>query len=394
MPSKFLLSHLREADWLDSARARAYLRILFFVQLAGLVILVLAAQGGLDSRGEPLGTDFVSFWTAARMALSGAPASVYDAATHHAAEQAAFGPALGWYAFFYPPVFLLYVLPLGALPYFGALAVWLGGTLAAYAVVLRRFGAGLMPLLAFPAVLTTLGHGQNAFLSTALFGGGVLLLSARPFAAGLCFAALCYKPQLAVLIPFGLLVAGRWRALAGMVVGGVLLVGAALAAFGWETWRAFFAESALARATLELGLVEPEKMQSFFAALRLLGAPLGFAYAAQIALSVAVAAALALLLRRTRDEQMQGALMAVAALLVTPFVLDYDLTLLAVPLAVLFAQARASSFAPYEKSILLVAFMLPAFSRALAQYAHLPLAPLVLVLLFAALARRAWAARA
>jgi hypothetical protein len=386
-----MLNILRAADWLDAERARAYVRILLVVQAAGLAVLALTSSNGMDSRGEPLGTDFVSFWTAGRMALAGAPASVYDSAAHHAAEQALFGASLGWYAFFYPPVYLLLCMPLAVAPYFVALAGWIVATCAAYVLTLRQLVAkavGVAPLLAFPAVLTTIGHGQNAFLSTALFGAGTGFLAARPALAGVFFGCLTYKPQLAVIVPLGLAVTGRWRAFASMGATALALALLSYGAFGEATWRGFLAESTLARETLEQGLVEPEKMQSLFAAVRLLGGGVALAYGAQIALAGGILLALAVLLRRTPDAALQGALMVVAALLTTPFVLDYDLTLLALPLAVVFARAAPAQFLPYEKSVLLAAFVLPAVSRPLAQHAHLPLAPVVLLLLFVALARR------
>ena len=192
-----------------------------------------------------------------------------------------FGGAPGWYAFFYPPVYLLFVLPLGLLPYYGALAVWLAATGAAYALTVRKFAGGavgLLPILAFPAVFSTVGHGQNALLTTALFAGGALKLERRPLIAGLILGALCFKPQLALLVPLTLAVTGRWRALAGFFAGALILAGLSWLAFGAETWRAFPAENALARATLEQGLVDQAKIQSAFAALRVLGAPLAAAY--------------------------------------------------------------------------------------------------------------------
>jgi hypothetical protein len=389
--SHALLAVLRDAAWLESSRAQAYTRILLIVQGLGLVALLLSAHGLLDPRGEPIGTDFVSFWTAARMALEGGAASVYAPSAHHAAEQAVFGAKLDWYAFFYPPVYLLYVLPLGLLPYFAALAAWLGATLAAYLLTLRQIGAkafGVAPLLAFPAVLSNIGHGQNALLSTALFAGGAALLERRPALAGMALGALCFKPQLALLIPLGLAVAGRWRALFALAAMALALGGLSYAAFGEATWRAFVSENALARATLEQGLVEPGKMQSVFTGLRLWGAPLAGAYAAQAVVSLAAIVAMILLLRRTVDAPMQLALVVIAGLLATPFVLDYDFTLLALPLTVMLARGLRDGFGAYEKSALLAAYILPALARPLALFLFVPISPLILALLFVVVARR------
>ena len=65
-PAPSGLDVLRRADWLTGGRARAYGLILFWVSLAIAVVWTALSTGGLDPTGKPLGTDFVSFWTASR----------------------------------------------------------------------------------------------------------------------------------------------------------------------------------------------------------------------------------------------------------------------------------------------------------------------------------------
>ncbi|MDE3177543.1 MAG: DUF2029 domain-containing protein [Pseudomonadota bacterium] len=383
---------LRDAEWANSKRLRGYFGLLALANLAGLAALASYAPAGVDPRGEPLGTDFVSFWTAGRMALSGHAAAIYSPQAHLAAERALFGHPIDWYAFFYPPIFVLFCLPLGALPYLGALAAWLALSFAAMLTALRalapRFAHPLV-VLAFPGVLATAGHGQNAFLTTALFAGGASLLERRPLLAGALFGALIFKPQLAAAIPLGLLLAGRYRALAGMAASGAALAAASLIAFGWETWAAFLAETPLTRATLERGLVEFAKMPSVYAGLRELGAGSPLAYAAQGLAALAAFAGLAWTLRRERDARRQCAAIVAATCLSTPFLLDYDLTLLIVPIAVIAEAGLTRGFRPYEISAAVAAFLAPGFVRPLAHYAHLPVGPLVVAALFFVLLRRA-----
>ncbi|HUO12552.1 MAG TPA: hypothetical protein VMU37_07325, partial [Caulobacteraceae bacterium] len=126
------LDALRRADWLTGQRARAYGWLLLAVSLAVTVGWVAASRGGLDPMGKPLGTDFTSFWTASKLALSGAPASAWDIPVHHAQQTALFGRDTGYAAFFYPPTYLLICLPLAALPYLASLGAWLCATGALY----------------------------------------------------------------------------------------------------------------------------------------------------------------------------------------------------------------------------------------------------------------------
>ena len=111
--------------------------------------------------------------------------------------------------------------PLALLPYLGALAAWLGLTFAAFAAALsgwldRRIG--WRTILAFPAVLMTAGHGQNAFLSAALLSTGAIWLAARPILAGVAFGLLAFKPHLGLMIPVALAAAGRWKTIASATV--------------------------------------------------------------------------------------------------------------------------------------------------------------------------------
>lgn len=376
------LRALRDGDWLTAERARIFTIAWLGVSAVVAVAWIALSRHGLDLLGKPIGTDFTSFWTASRIALSGHSSQVYDVAVHRAAQTRLFGHEVGYYAFFYPPIFLLICLPLAGLPYLASLSVWLAATGAAYARVTRAFlgeRGGWVAVLAFPAVLINLGHGQNAFLSAALFGGAVLLWDRRPLLAGVLIGCLAYKPQLGLLIPVVLIAGGRWRVVAGAVLAVAALAGASWLAFGAETWRAFIAASPLARATLEQGLVGDAKMQSVFAAVRLLHGGVALAYAAQGLTALAAAAALVVMQRKAPRAAAEGPALIAASLLASPFLLDYDLILLALPLAWLTAQGLKTGFRPYEKTLLAVAYLAPALTRTIASATGVPLGPIVVV---------------
>lgn len=392
-----LLARLRDADWLDAERARAYPRIVAGVVVLALLGLALTAHGAVDSRGEPLGTDFSNFWSASKLALMGEPAAVYDMARQYAVQKQEFGPQTGFYPFFYPPIYLLICYPMAALPYLTALAIWIAVTAWAYQAVIRRIGAGvvgLAPVLAFPAVFVTIGHGQNALLTTAILGAAALALDRRPLVAGVLLGLLAFKPHLAVVAPLMLLASGRWRAFAASAVTAVALALVSLAVFGLDAWKAFIASAPAAKAVLDDKMMDVEKLQSVFGAVRLLGGGANLAYLAQGAVALAVLGVLLVLARKSLTGEAIGALTATAAALTSPYFLDYDLALLAIPLAWATAQGVKHGFLPWEKSILVFAFALPAFSRVLAFAIGVPFAPLATALLFWCIARRAAASSA
>ncbi len=388
-----LLDQIRDGQWLDAARARAYPRIVAGVVVLALLGLVLTANGAVDTRGEPLGTDFSNFWSASRLALMGEPAAVYDMARQYAVQKQEFGPQTGFYPFFYPPIYLLICWPLAALPYLTALAMWIGLTAFAYQAVVRRIGegvVGLAPALAFPAVFVTVGHGQNALLTTAILGAAALSLDRRPIVAGVLLGLLAFKPHLAVVMPLALMASGRWRAFGAAAVTACALGLLSLGAFGLDAWKAFLAAAPAAKAVLDDKMMDVEKLQSVFGAVRLLGGGADLAYVAQAAVALPTIGILLFLARKkSLSGEAVGALVATAAALTSPYFLDYDLALLAIPLAWATAQGVRTGFLPWEKSILVFAFALPAFSRVVAFALGVPLAPFAVALLFWVVARRA-----
>jgi alpha-1,2-mannosyltransferase len=375
-----ILAALRDAEWLNAARARVYPRLLLVASIGLALIWIVAARRGIDLAGKPLGTDFLSFWTASQLTLEGRAADAYSVSAHWAAQRTAFGPAVGYSAFFYPPPYLLICLPLALVPYFVSLIVWLAATGYAYWRVLRawvgpRLEATL--LLAFPAFLVNAGHGQNGFLSAALIGAGGLELARRPIVAGLLFGTLVYKPQLAVMIPLALIASRRWTTLVAAALSAATVCAATYLIWGEPVWRGFLDAAPMARAALERHLVGDEKMQSVFAAVRLLHGPLTLAYVAQGLTALAAAAALFRLQRRDFRGGSEAPALIAATLLASPFLLDYDLTLLALPLAYLTRQGLERGFAPFEKSVLALAYLLPLVSRLVAGL-DLPIAPPIL----------------
>jgi hypothetical protein len=386
-------------DWLDAARARGWLRVLATMTLVVAGLWLLLSHDGLDVSGRPIGTDFISFWSAARLLTNGAaPGAPYDRQLLGAIQTATFhGADVGFTPFPYPPIFLLACLPLGALPYTAALGVWLATTGAAYVLTLRRWlGAqpgSLLLLVAYPGVLVNAANGQNGFLTTGLFGAGAWMLRRRPLAAGACLGALIFKPHLGLLIPLALITTRAWRAIVAANAAAVALVALSLLILGLQPWRGFLDNAPLMSAVLTTSLLDPGKLQSAFAAAKLLGAGNAAAFAIQGLFAAFAALSLILLGRRTGADEGFGASLVSATLITTPYLLSYDLMLAAVPMAWLFSQARRTGFLPWEKLVLLAAFVLPPLSLALGVGAKIPVAPLVLTALHLATLRRAWGER-
>ena len=396
------LASIRDGRFLTRQRLRAYSILLLAGFAAAIVWIIATAHGLNDYAGRPLGTDFSSFHAAGRLALEGRNAFDQDAL--YRMEQSAFGSATRYYAFSYPPIFLLPSAALAMLPYGPALAVWLALTfgfyLAAMAILQARFDAApqsekplfLLMAAAFPGVFVNLSHGQNGFLAAGLMTMGLVLLDRRPLAAGLCFGLLAFKPQLGILIPFALAAGGRWKSFAAAAAAVVTLMLASILIFGLEIWRGFFGAMAFSRqAILENDGVGYAKMISIFAAARLWHAPLSLSYGLQAAGSVAVALLVMRLWQSAADIRLKGAALCLGALLVTPFALDYDLMLLAPALALVAAQGRQQGFAPFTLSLATLLWVMPLLSRPLASITPILLAPLAIFALLIMIRQRAQA---
>ena len=381
---------LARAPWLTASRARLYAACLGVLMAAFLAwVGVLTA---LHAASRPVALDFIAFWAAAHLAAFGHAASAYDNAVVEHIERAAAEMAPGYLAFYYPPTFLLLVLPLGVLGYSTALAVFLLAGLALALVALRKIlpqDWAWLPLLTFPGFLMNGLSGQNATLSAACFAAAAAFLDRRPLLAGACLGGLACKPQLAALVPVALLAARRWRAL--IACGGTAV---ALAALSWvvlrtEVWRGFLANAPMARLDIETIAIKWPKMQSLFGAIRLAGGGNAPAYAGQAILSLAATALLAWACARRPGGLIEMAALATAALLFTPFLYDYDLALLAVPLACLLALAQRDGWRPWERSLGATLFVLPLLARPAGMGLGLTLGPPLVAMLLVVLTLRA-----
>ena len=389
------LSLLREGDFLTRERARLWAGGFLIAFAAAILFLAVTAHGLNDYKQRPLGTDFSDVYTAGALVLDGAPAAAFDPARHYERERATFGPDTPFYGWHYPPFFLAVAGALSTLPYLPALILWQAATLALYlvamALLLRRprDSSWLLLALAFPAVFVNLTHGQNGFLTAALFAGAIALLDKRPVAAGILFGLIAYKPQFGILIPLVLAAAGRWRSFAAAAATVAALVLLATLMFGADIWSAFFASTHFSRTVvLEQGGTGFEKIQSAFAAIRLWGGAIDLAYAAQAVATLGVGALLVVLWRSQASMASKGAGLCLGALLATPYCLDYDMMLLAPAIALLAADGRARGFFPYERTVLAALWLVPIAARGVAGWAHIPLGLIVMAFAFALIIRR------
>ncbi len=379
------MAWLISGSWLTAKRAKLYPAVFLIVGAFVFVANVLVARGNLGFYDKPIGTDFASFWTASNFVLTGNAADAYHPLQHHAAQTKLFGKEVEYFAWLYPPTALLMVAPLGLVPYLPSLFCWLAATGTAYVVTVRKFipasSEALVPILGFPAALLNASHGQNGFLSVAIIGSGLLLSERRPVLAGVILGCMLYKPQFAPMLAVVMLARNNWKMALGAALSLAAQIAAATLLFGPEIWSNFQSILPMTKAILEEQMIGLGKMQSVFAAARLLGAGVNLAYAAQAAVAIFAAALLWLIWRGKASLSLRAGAAATAMLLSTPFVLDYDFVLLALPIAALTNEGLKTGFRPFEKSALAAAWGLPAIARLAGMYCGVPLSPEIVLLL-------------
>ncbi len=299
-----------------------------------LLVFCLISLEFVRNAIHPSDRDFVSFWAAGRLALSGMPAMAYDNQALHAL-QAQFVTFRGnvEMPFAYPPAFLFFVLPVAALPFAAAMALWSLATLAVWLCVVRRmFPSSGWLALAFPPIFANAAIGQNGCLTATVLAGGLLLLPRRSFSAGLLLGCLSLKPQLALLVPLGLLAGREWRALAGAAVSAAALLLLGILIFGLDASVAWLAQMPLYAEIARNGLVGWAKLVSVYAAARQAGISAGPAFMLHSGIALLACWAVWRVWRSEAEPLAKASVLIAATMLASPYLFFYDAVILAVPL--------------------------------------------------------------
>jgi hypothetical protein len=119
------------------------------------------------------------------------------------------------------------------------------------------------------------------------------------------------------------------------------------------------------------------------------GGPVPLAYGVQMVVTLALAVAVVWLWRSGASARVKAAGLIIAALLGTPYSLDYDLMVLAPAIAFWAMDGLSRGFRPWEKTTLAGLWILPLIARSFPEATSIPLAAPLLLAAFALLLRRA-----
>jgi hypothetical protein len=334
-----------------------YLLILFFIW---------DFHTGRTLFGPPIASDFANYWTASSLALSGNPADAYDINKLFGFQMKIFGASspmgVGWY---YPPTFLLIVLPLALLPYLPALFTWVASTLAVESFILYKIsptGNIFLLSLFFTGNFVNFYSGQNGYLSASLLGGGLLLLDAHPVAGGLLLGMMSYKPNLAFLIPLALIAGRRWRALLSAGASALTMVLLSFMVLGYQVWIEYWKISAVPL-ILSAKIGPWVIMPTIYSTVLSLGFDLFVAYTVQGLVMAIVALLVAWAWHREADFVLRASILTLGIPLFTPYAFTYDLAILSLPLVWLWVDGQKNGRYPGETLLLFLGWISPYFGQ-------------------------------
>lgn len=376
--------------WLVERRLRVYPRLVLAVLVVAVPVYALTFHDGVDARGQSLGSDFIAFWSAARMAVTGHGLQAWDLPALAAVQDTAFPGLAGPTAWVYPPATLLVVALLGYLPYAAAFVAWtvvgLGAFFGALAPILRRRPYAWPLAIAFPGVWLGIAQGQTQFLVAGLAGGALLLLDRRPGWAGVLVGLLVIKPHLAVLFPVVLVADRRWRTVVTAAGTAVAATAAGVLTFGSDSIRLWLDGMRLVGAATDAGALPVHKFVTPYATFRLAGLPQAVALGLHVVVAVGVVVVVWRVWRRTTDLRVHGSALVLGTFLVTPYAADYDLALLAFPIAWLALLGVEGGWQRGDRNLLVLTWLLPALAAPIALATHVGVTPFLL----AAVLWRVW----
>lgn len=307
------------------------------------VVEALAYPSLSHFHGPVIGGDFRSFWAPARL--------IWLHEAYGAYNEDIITPMMGtfmdmkWYMrvepLYYPPSYLLFLAPFGLLEYFPSLIAFFCTTLGLYLItlwVITRRWWFVVFMLCFTGIWINLVTGQNGLLTSSLFGLGFALLPVNPAAAGIFFGLLTFKPHLGVLIPIALLATRQWRAIRAAALTFAVMVALTLVLFGSDIWtwglKGMF--------TASFNLAQDQRLwgriPSVFAMMRVFGFSPGLAMLIHLGMACLVMGMVWMIWRRSKNYNLNAAATASAALLVAPFMYDYDMMLMGISIAFLLPE--------------------------------------------------------
>ncbi len=348
---------------------------MFFFNLGWQSLNTIAS--GLNSEtitSEFANRDFVNYWMAGRLALSGDLSPLFLQEVYQQKLESTFGFELETRNWSYPPHSLLLLWPLGLISFKQAFFLFQVSTLALFIWSVWRFAVSepykvksrsllIIALLLIPFVISQIAYSQNGFLYASLF---ILFLHYRTrsdLLSGFILALMTTKPQLGLLIPLLLLVERRFILILYASAFTIALIGISVLVFGTKPWLDFWTATIPYQhyVTTNWQGIFWGMMPTVFGSMR----HYGFNYDTAILVHLVFAfVALVLLLvshLRENDSEISAVVVLAATFCILPYAFFYDMGALFAVAAVLLALKLEfrDTISLQESTLYHLLFMMP-----------------------------------
>ena len=345
--------------------------------------------------GVTVGRDFRVFYSGSAMALQG-PHGIhgnillaFDPDLLLAVQQTMTKATVGILPWIYPPTFAAMITPLALLSFINSFWVWTLAGAGLYALMLWRILPDRLTLMlgfAYTGAYVNFVQGQSGLFVTAFMGLAMLLIiEKKSWLAGFFFGLLAIKPQYGFLIPVALLASREWQTFISASITLILFLFMVTVAFGVEYWTAFFNMSSDFSNQVADWPKIWLRMTSVWAASRVLGLNNEIAVLIQAGVALGVVATVAYIWFRYGARSETAAAVIAGTCLLQPYILFYDLVVLAPAMALLIREGlQRNQLLRGEIAIYLLVGIFPAIAGPLS----LPIGPLAPIMVFSiALAR-------
>jgi hypothetical protein len=193
-------------------------------------------------------------------------------------------------------------------------------------------------------------------------------------------------------VPFALVAGRKWRVLSAFIISAGLMILFSCFVFGFDIWVAFMHNVSVSTKVLESGfngfILNFKTMPSPYAAVRLAGGSIGLSFLAQTAV---MAFALFITVRVWSTETslpLRASILVICSMLFTPYLQDYDVTLLALVIAWLGWEGYSKKWSEKENLFLLAAWFSPLISLLIVKLFKIQILPIFFILLIIFILRR------
>ena len=350
---------------------------MFTIAIAILTVLTWAVTqylgpGMTNLTGAILGGDFLGFYTGGKFYLTGHMADLYNLNANSAFQESIVYPIhyTKLHPFVYPPFTAVFYSLFSMSGYLEGLSLWvaLGLILLFISVCLVRSEFEtfhtysstrlfLTTFLFYPTLqwlISAQNTGLSLFLYVVFF---VMLRRGRDLIAGLALGLMLYKPQLTLALGLVLLIKQRWQAIAGVVLGSLawIITGLLTSVAAMKNYlKIMFLLPNYYRfhPSIETATVpSPWGVNSFFGFATLLLDNISVMAANILFILLSIGGILAVILiwrsipwkQGTTEWDLSMAATVVLGLLLSPQLYIYDLMLLLLPFAIIFAYYASGS---------------------------------------------------